>query len=140
MKLLNEHAKEKANATPEWHWHTWRAMPPGYAEIIYHEIVGAVAPLRKTGKRKGEHNWAKKDKSTERTVIITPKEHETWLREWSLKTGKCANCYGEGQVWIGWGRESGNRYKPCAKCSSTGRAAIEAREAELIAEIEGRGE
>jgi hypothetical protein len=63
------------------------------------------------------------DKSTERRVFITKPEHEAYRAKWSRETGKCMECTGEGQVWNGWSKAEGTRYKPCVACGATGAAA-----------------
>lgn len=112
--MLPEHAREKAGMPPEWHWFNMRCMPPSNEPVIYFEITGAVAPMKTRGKDAGRaHNWRKLDKSTLRTVCITPKEHDDWKRAWEKKTGKCSECQGTGQIMAGWSKVYGTKYRPC---------------------------
>ncbi len=120
--LLETHAREKAQMPPEWELYKWRSMPPErkFGEpCLYHEITGAVAPIKTRGKNKGHRDWLKMDKATKRVIVITPAEHETWLQEWQRKTGKCATCVGEGHTLKSFG-VSGTTYQECATCKGSG--------------------
>lgn len=122
--LLETHAREKGKLPPDWEFYKWRSMPESrqYLEpCLYHEITGAVAPIKTKGKNKGRRDWDKMDKATKRVIVITPEEHETWLQEWERKTGKCNRCVGEGQTVKSFG-VGGTTYRECATCKGSGKS------------------
>lgn len=104
-----------------------RGMPEGWCwfrlEVVDHRlprdeaassVTGAVCTtVFKSGPRKGELNWAKRDGSTERTLIITFKELDARERQWESDTGKCCRCFGSGNDSFG----------KCRRCGATGKAA-----------------
>lgn len=120
--LLEMQAREKAGMPPDWEACEWKCMPPGEVQPIYFAVKGAIAPVITRGPRKGQRNWARKIKSTVRSVAITPVDHEKWVAEWVTRTGKCPKCLGEGQVFARWNEAEGTTYKPCAECGATGKA------------------
>lgn len=79
--------------------------------------------------RLDEINYKKRDRSTEVALPLMDDDHEAWLRQWELKSGKCHVCQGSGKMWTGWNAESGHRYGPCNRCGESGNApALEAAE------------
>lgn len=76
-------------------------------------VTGAVATERfKSGPRKGEINWAKRDKSTERTLCIPFAEFDAFEAKWEADNNACSSCGGAGK----W--ESG---RECHSCKGTGK-------------------
>ena len=126
MNLLTDHARELLEMPPEWNSYHLEVI--GYTQDAnssakLFKITGAVAPLKTRGEHKGMPNWNKRDRATEKTVFITPEEHDRWVQEWEKKTGKCADCTGSGKQLSGWSVTEGAKYRPCKKCSETGKAA-----------------
>jgi DnaJ-class molecular chaperone len=39
-------------------------------------------------------------------------------------SGLCWNCKSTGQTWAGWSVSEGAKYRPCSRCSGTGKAAL----------------
>ena len=130
MQLLDEHVRELLNMSDDWEIYFFESL-----DGKCFKLIGAVAPLKKSGKNKGEKNWAKLDKATEKTVYITPDGHRVWMQQWETKTGKCSQCVGTGQELIGWSIKTGKVMRPCKKCSGSGNALSEQieREASLKA-------
>lgn len=101
-----------------------RGMPNGWQwfwlQVVDHRlprdeaansVTGAVCRERfKSGPRKGELNWAKCDRTTERTLIITFKELDAREEQWERDTTKCCRCFGSGKD--PWGL--------CRRCGGTG--------------------
>ena len=124
FKLLEIHAKEKLgdSVPPEWRAYKWKRFPEnGNNEMIYQEMTGVVAPDVTRGKRKGEPNWRKEDKSTRRAVVITVEEHKIWCEEWEKKRGLCHHCVGDGEVFKSWSRDGGTVAVECPRCHGTGK-------------------
>jgi hypothetical protein len=116
MNLLDVHAKENVNAPADWEPYLWEVLPPRNPQA-YH-IKGAVAPLFVKGPKKGKKNWSKMDRSTVMESYFTIEEHNAWLEQWEIKTGKCSKCAGEGKVSVGFSVSEGPAYKPCPKCQT----------------------
>lgn len=114
--LLEEHAREKAGQGPEWAVYRWEAIPEAKGSML----TGAVAPPLKSGKSKGQPNWKKMDKTTERKVFISYQERDAFEAKWEAETGKCSQCEGKGQVSAGWSREEGRTYRNCKACGGSG--------------------
>lgn len=107
-----------------WNWYRWEALPRKRSGNATHlQITGAVCTATITkGKRKGQTNWLKRDKSTEKTFVFSVNDFEAWQLERERKTGKCRECYGTGQAWAGWSAETGTKYRTCRRCGGTGKA------------------
>ena len=122
MKFCEMHAREKSGMAPEWAAYRWKCMPPNGEAILYYEVTGVVAPLKKVGEHKGFPNWRKGSKETNRTVILPIREHQQWIIDWVKKTGNCYHCLGEGKVVKRWTAATGTEYKPCTACKETGKS------------------
>jgi hypothetical protein len=116
--LLDQLACEKAGQGEEWAVYRWEAMPESRGTLV----TGAVAPPYKSGPRKGQPNWQKRDLATERRIFISYDEGYAYMLEWERKTGNCAQCQGRGKRVVGWSRDGGNRYRDCGVCKGTGKA------------------
>lgn len=137
LDLRTEYLKERYGLPDEWVWCSFESIdPPTYEHSIY---KGGVYPFAITkGKHKGRTNYRKPLPGTERTCVINGREFEVWLPTWEAKTGKCHECRGTGQRWIGWNAAEGNRHCDCERCGATGNAPasrIEARRAETPQEV-----
>lgn len=106
---------------PQWWWHQLDCAPESVPDG-YVKVKGAVAPL----KRDGFRSWRKRDKTTERIHFIRIADVERWESERAESLGICVECWGTKEVWIGWGKYTGHRYKTCPKCKGTGKPAAEA--------------
>lgn len=119
MKLLNTQAKEKANMGDKWEPYQWQVLPRGGPYELA-EVIGAIAPLYSKGKRKGEHNFDKMDRSTKKTIYITTAENAAFVEKWQRETGLCANCEGKGKTLKSWHNVNGVEYQDCKDCAGTG--------------------
>lgn len=125
MKNLFEiHARKKLGMPEVWSVYSWECFP-NTGEVLYYEVKGAIAPPRKRGRLKGRHNWIKRDKTTDKTCVITVAEHEQWIKEWEIDTGLCSNCVGEGKVFARWAKDQPVQYRQCRHCQGSGKLAKE---------------
>lgn len=131
MNLMAEHARELLGMPPEWNGYAFEAIGHTIdkktktlsgAKLL--KVSGAVAPPLTKGDYKGDPNWKKKDKATDKTACFTPEEHEQWLKQWEEKTGKCSKCEGKGEVISSWKIGQGFKFKLCEICGGTGKAAL----------------
>ena len=107
-------ARKKLGASSAWLMHGWEAV--GKNDLI---VSGGVPVGTYTrGPRKGRPKWVgKSDK-----VVVTAAEQHAEKAAFEQETGNCAECQGTKETWAGWNCETGNRYRPCAKCAATGLA------------------
>jgi len=103
----------------KWKPYQWRMLPSGGPYELA-EITGAVVPLITKGKRKGQHNWNKMDRSTNKIVYITIAENAEFAEKWQEETGLCANCEGKGKTMKSWHHINGAEYQECKECEGTG--------------------
>jgi len=52
------------------------------------------------------------------TFTISGKELDEFAATEEARTGICRDCKNTGLVICGWGIDTGNRYKPCARCAA----------------------
>lgn len=117
-QLLEIHAREVAKMPDEWEVYAWECIGEPVKVV---EVKGCFKPPTITrGPRKGQSNWRKRDKTSERIVHITPEEHKAWIGKWVERTGLCVRCVGKGEVLASIG-VSGTTYRECPKCSGTGK-------------------
>jgi hypothetical protein len=102
-----------------WRWYSLRCVSES-RESGGVLIKGAVCTaVYARGKRKGDHNWSKRDKSTERELFATFAQLEACRTKWERDTGKCSTCGGDGQELASVG-VNGATYRPCEPCKATG--------------------
>lgn len=100
-----------------WRWFELRAVGPDAV------VTGAVCRvLFKSGPRNGTENWAKRDRSTERQIVITRQQLVERKAQWERETWKCSQCFGSGNEPYGWSRSEGPLTRPCSRCTATGQA------------------
>ena len=88
-------------------------------------VTGAVCTaVYSRGKRKGDTNWSKRDRSTEKELFISRNEYDKRRQKWQADTGKCVECLGSGQILAGMSIYTGKTYRPCHKCGATGEIAL----------------
>ena len=122
---LENHAREHLKMPETWHAFRYECFPKGCERTLYFQITGAVCTATYTkGPREGSPNWKKRDRTTECAAIITPEEHDAWLKNWEKTTGLCHECHGTTQEWAGWSVTEGNRYRPCTTCKATGKPTL----------------
>jgi hypothetical protein len=81
-------------------------------------VTGAVCTERfKGGPRKGGLNWAKRDKRTERTLVIAFAEFDAFIAQWEAANAACSSCGGNGH-------NCGTRPEPCYRCKGSGKPRV----------------
>lgn len=101
-------------------------LPPNWSYFTWEDIGGALVvkgseEYRLTkGPNKGRRGW----RGPKLTVVVTNEEQESEKRRYEDETGKCYQCQGDGQMWIGWNHESGSRFGTCIICAGTGDAQL----------------
>mgnify|MGYP000102432748 CR=1 FL=1 len=89
---------------------------------FYFEITGAVCPAYKQGEKKGQTNYSKADKATERTITFTPQEHDDFVQNWEVLNKLCMKCKGKGSAATAWNSTKGAyNYRECDRCHGTGK-------------------
>ena len=70
----------------------------------------------RSGKRKGRPRF----NGPGQKVIVTKAELQSRAATYEAETGRCWDCKGTGQAWVGWSKAEGARYSTCSRCSGTG--------------------
>jgi hypothetical protein len=65
-------------------------------------------------------NSRKWEEGSEAKVFVSDEEGRREYERYEKDTGNCPECLGKGEVWVGWNKDTGNKYKPCEKCNATG--------------------
>ncbi len=116
LKLAEIYLREKHNLPENWQIFSFKVL-----DDKVEELTGAVAPLYIKGPKKGRVNWAKKDRTTEKTFYVILSEFRAWAMQWEEKTGTCVECMGRGEVATGWSKDDGTKHKECPRCKGTGK-------------------
>lgn len=122
--FYNLYAKERG-APDGWRWYSLQVIGDvtDRANSVY-QIKGAVCTaVYKSGRLKGHTNWTKRDRSTERDYIVTPSAFDEFVAKWETATGRCSRCGGDGKELQSCGID-GNTYRPCRRCSASGKAPV----------------
>ena len=95
----------------------------GWEACIFERLDGGLLvtggiPKLVAGKKK----WPPK-KSMQR-IILTEADVMAEKMMYAQTTGRCPDCYGEGQRAVGWNKDTGNKYETCAICAGTGRSGV----------------
>lgn len=77
---ISEHARERAGMKEGWAVYQISAEPMDRLEIQVYRLVGNFWRPLTRGPRKGERTWRDAPKESQRTVYITPDEHDAWLK------------------------------------------------------------
>lgn len=113
-----------------------RGMPDGWVwkkvevrgegDHVIFLLTGAVCTEKfQSGKRAGQLNWDKRDRSTEHELVITRRELEGAKLAWEQQTGKCSRCTGTGKTTKSAREDEGRlvrELQTCVRCGGTGRA------------------
>ena len=103
-----------------WRWVELRVVGERPDHVVV--VRGAVMPDLTKGKNKGWPNWSKRDKSTERELVMTNPDINAFIAKWESTTGTCSGCGGDGQELASSG-VNGTTYRDCRRCKATGKAA-----------------
>lgn len=106
-------ARKFAGGGPDWNWCRMEFIGEGEGSAAL--IEGAVPNIDLAGKRR----WT--GVRTDR-VVVTDAQVAAAALAWEQEAGKCYVCAGSGQECIGWNCETGNKFRPCARCGATGLA------------------
>lgn len=99
-----------------WRWFHVRAVDGGDSIV-----TGAVCTmLFKSGPRKGRPNWDKRDRSTQREIVVTREQLQERRAQWERDTGKCVQCFGTKAEFASWSSIEGTKTRPCRRCKETG--------------------
>lgn len=103
-----------------------KAGIPGWEPYLYERIgndgvlmTGGVPRLLKSGPRKGKKTWDRKGGTK---VIVTHSECDAEKAAYIDRTGNCGECFGKGEVTIGWSAADGTKRAACKVCAGTGKA------------------
>lgn len=98
--------RETGNPDLPGNWR-WMTIGPsgGFPDT---RIVGGVAPLFVRGLRKGQPNWAQRDKTKDATFFFDIAKYHHWRRAKLKAAGLCLTCEGRGTVAL----------TPCRQCST----------------------
>lgn len=112
-------ARKKLAVGDDWLMFAWECVNDRRnADVI---VTGGVpVGVYVRGPRKGRPKW---DIKTAQRVVVTHQEELAAKHAYEIETGLCADCFGSRETWAGWNHETGNRYRPCARCAATGKAA-----------------
>lgn len=125
--LLEIMAREQVGMPENWEVYSWRAIGPPEPTKLY-EMKGCFKPpLITKGPKAGQPAWARRDKTSERVVHITPAEYEAWEAKWVERTGLCPDCRGKGETVASIGVH-GTTYCQCRGCGGTGLSELLGRE------------
>ena len=121
IDIVTEGAKAKFGLPADWKMFQWEWAGKDAREFLV--LTGAVCTATfKRGRRKGEDNYASRDRSTEVSVTLTRGDIDGILAAYEHATGKCHECQGTKEEWVGWTREQGSVFRPCKRCGASGKA------------------
>lgn len=122
--LFEDHARELLNVPETYTTLKWEMMPD-HSPFTHCKITLCLRPDNYTaGPKEGTPKWSTRDKTKDRQVIISMKEHDAWLLSWEAKTGLCHECQGSGKRYVRWSAATGTEYKPCDRCSAMGKRIV----------------
>jgi hypothetical protein len=82
-------------------------------------LEGSLTKIITRGKNKGDVRWLPEG---ERKTVMTADETIVWCEKYEKETGNCAQCFGEGKVMNSWSAKDGTKYRPCNRCSGSGKS------------------
>jgi hypothetical protein len=108
-----------------WRWYELRVLPEHKAgrpltprDQSFVLVRGAVcSTIYRSGPRKGQTNWHKRDKSTEIEFVIAVTDFDARIARWEAETGSCRACGGTGQAVRSCGA-GGTTYRACTRCDA----------------------
>lgn len=108
-------ARKKLAQPQEWRWCKFEAI----GDTDDYVVEGGIPRLLQSGKRKGQVTWRD---CVLIKCVVTRSETDLAKVEYEAETGKCHKCAGSGLRLEGWSRDTGNYFKPCVRCSATGKS------------------
>ncbi len=110
---------------PGWKWYSLRVIGEvgngkrGDGILIEGAVCTAVYSR---GKRAGETNWTKRDRTTKRELFATFAQLDVVRDQWERDTGKCFTCGGRSLECVGHSAIEGKSMRGCKRCQATGKA------------------
>jgi len=114
IDLFQLHAQDKLGVGPEWEAFMYETLE----DDQHVKITLGIPTLRKSGPRKGQRKWNRKEG---KVAIFSRRDHKAWCEEWSMRTGRCARCTGSGKLFKSISEKEGTKYNPCPDCSGSGK-------------------
>ena len=98
---------------PGWQAEAWE-------DIGGDSIVEGSVPdgFYRSGPRKGKPRFTR----PRTKVVVTKAELQAAATAYEAETRKCWDCKGSGQVWAGWSKAEGTKYRTCSRCDGSGDA------------------
>lgn len=115
MSHLDEVARRKVSGPEGWEACGWERIGGGNDFVV----DGGVPRLLKAGPSKGEKTW--RDVPVQKAVV-TGDELKAEHARYEAETGKCGDCYGNGEVFASWHHIEGVKHHECDRCGGTGRS------------------
>jgi len=115
-----QRARSKLPCLPEaWRVVKWRVLGKSGDAVEFTFQESRMKTL-KSGPNRGKERreWF----GPERSAIVTDSEERAEFARYERETGNCGVCGDTGQEWMGWSRVNGDRYRPCVRCTATGKA------------------
>ncbi len=112
MNHMETVARRKAGGSDAWEFCAWESV--GEGGMI---VEGGIPRLLKAGPRKGKKTW--RDMPTQK-VVVTAAEIDVEHARYEAETGKCGDCFGNGQKFARWSQANGVELKECGPCKGTG--------------------
>lgn len=114
VSLINEFIRERFGLDDSWRWASLEALPhgpPPYTKI-------KVEMGRFVEGRGGTKVYVKPYVK----FTVSVREHDEWCSQWEVRTGKCSECEGGGDVMRSWDISRGEVRVPCGKCKGSGKS------------------
>lgn len=121
VDFFNLYAVRKAAMPDGWRWFSSELLnyrAPRAAQSFL--LSGAVVPNIEKGKYAGQPKWKGRDKTQDRSFAVSIPALEAFKEEWELEEAKCHQCFGTGEQWAGWSKETGTKYRTCERCTGSG--------------------
>lgn len=80
-------------------------------------MQGGIPRLIKRGKYQGHKTW-RDSKVTK--VVVTDGEIAAEKLAYTHHTGNCSSCFGKGEVFSSWNKDTGVKMRPCKPCGVYG--------------------
>lgn len=121
--LLTLHAREALAETDDWYGYAWefgtvnKGKPSKTCPVGHYRIDGARYLTEPHTRADYTHSMP----GTNRTYIVIEADQKQWEEDWSLRTGHCIRCTGDGRTVKHWNHITGIEYRPCPDCRGTGK-------------------
>jgi hypothetical protein len=122
--LYAEHARELLGLDDTFHVAAWRSLDLGKREAGHPDNRLRVEMMQCPRLEDGRLAWPMADTKTKKKCIFTNAEHDAWILTWEQRTGKCSLCHprNPGQEWMGWSKDTGDKFRTCPRCNGTNKA------------------